>query len=183
MGVWNARFVRMCPNFQSSHKNWFLIKKIYCITWHKSWIEIQLRLIFGLPNAIECLDVKLDENRQRQSKKILSFKMYSGWSHTRILWSWDFFIFYFFFSLMRTAGCGSRLVFTIKILLECQKCFVDVLDEICLRQSQTIVNHQNGHWIATFFVCFFFFFFLRAFVGYPTWPSVVDHLCSIPVEN
>ena len=52
-------------------------------------------------------------------------------------------------SLMKTAGGEARQVLTIKILLECQKYFKDVLDKNYQRQSQTIDSHQNGLRIAT----------------------------------
>ena len=47
-------------------------------------------------------------------------------------------------SLIKTAGGEARQVLTIKILVECQKYFKDVLDGSCQRQSQPIVDHQNG---------------------------------------
>ena len=43
-------------------------------------------------------------------------------------------------SLAKTAGSKARQVLTIKILIECQKCFEGVLDENCQQQRQTIVN-------------------------------------------
>ena len=50
---------------------------------------------------------------------------------------------------MKTAGSKARQVLTIKILLECQKYFKDVLDKNYQRQSQTIDSHQNALRIVT----------------------------------